>query len=70
MLQFFPANLFVTPKDRLKNAINLIQDDLVKQVEYFKEIQKPLEAKRIEQRTEFDMEMMRELGYCNGIEKL
>ncbi|MBT8327911.1 MAG: excinuclease ABC subunit UvrB [Bacteroidia bacterium] len=64
----FPANLFVTPQDRLKNAINMIQDDMVKQVEYFKEIQKPLEAKRIEQRTEFDMEMMRELGYCNGIE--
>ncbi len=64
----FPAQLFVTPKDRLKNAINHIQDDLVKQIDYFKEVQKPLEAKRLEQRTEFDMEMMRELGYCSGIE--
>ena len=64
----FPANLFVTPKDRLQRAINAIQDDMVKQVDYFKENQKYLEAKRLQERTEFDMEMMRELGYCNGIE--
>jgi len=64
----FPAQLFVTPKDRLNNAITHIQDDMVKQVEYFKEIGKPLEAKRLQERTEFDMEMMRELGYCSGIE--
>ena len=67
-IAIFPANLFVTPKDRLKNAINHIQDDMVKQVDYFKEIGKFLEAKRLQERTEFDMEMMRELGYCSGIE--
>ncbi|MEY2924520.1 MAG: hypothetical protein RLZZ337_1068 [Bacteroidota bacterium] len=64
----FPANLFVTPKDRLNKAINHIQDDMVKQVEFFKESGRYLEAKRLQERTEFDMEMMRELGYCNGIE--
>ncbi len=64
----FPAQLFVTPKQRLNNAIRHIQDDMVKQVDYFREIGKPLEAKRLQERTEFDMEMMRELGYCSGIE--
>lgn len=64
----FPAQLFVTPKDRLNNAITHIQDDMVKQINYFKSIGKPLEAKRLQERTEFDMEMMRELGYCSGIE--
>lgn len=64
----YPANIFVTTKDRMKSAINHIQDDLVKQVDFFKEIGKPLEAKRILERTEYDMEMMRELGYCPGIE--
>ena len=64
----FPAQLFVTPKERLKHAITHIQDDMVKQVEYFKEVKKYLEAKRLQERTEFDMEMMRELGYCSGIE--
>lgn len=64
----YPANIFVTTKDRMKSAIHQIQDDLVAQIEYFKEIGKPLEAKRIQERTEFDMEMMRELGYCPGIE--
>ena len=64
----FPAQLFITPKDRLKNAIKHIQDDMVNQVEYFRSIGKPLEAKRLQERTEFDMEMMRELGYCSGIE--
>lgn len=63
-----PANLFVTTKERLKNAIVHIQDDMVKQVEFFKENGKPLEAKRLEQRVEHDMEMIRELGYCSGIE--
>jgi|TARA_B100000497_G_scaffold105027_1_gene121050 excinuclease ABC subunit B len=64
----FPAQLFITPKDRLNNAIHHIQDDMVNQVEYFRSIGKPLEAKRLQERTEFDMEMMRELGYCSGIE--
>ncbi|MFV0592685.1 MAG: excinuclease ABC subunit UvrB [Draconibacterium sp.] len=64
----YPANIFVTTKDRMKSAIHHIQDDLVKQVDFFKEIGKPLEAKRILERTEYDMEMMRELGYCPGIE--
>ena len=64
----YPANIFVTTKERMNSAIHNIQDDLVKQVEYFQEIGKPLEAKRILERTEYDMEMMRELGYCPGIE--
>jgi excinuclease ABC subunit B len=64
----YPANIFVTTKDRMNAAIRSIQDDLVAQVEYFKEIGKPLEAKRILERVEYDMEMMRELGYCPGIE--
>ncbi len=64
----YPANIFVTTKERMHSAIHQIQDDLVAQVDYFKEIGKPLEAKRILERTEYDMEMMRELGYCPGIE--
>ncbi|WP_340110794.1 excinuclease ABC subunit UvrB [Maribellus mangrovi] len=67
-ITIYPANIFVTTKSRMKSAIHTIQDDLVKQVEFFKEIGKPLEAKRILERTEYDMEMMRELGYCPGIE--
>lgn len=67
-LAIFPANLYVTPKDQLQRSIREIQDDLMAQVDYFKSIGKPLEAKRIEERTNFDMEMMRELGYCSGIE--
>ncbi len=67
-LNIYPANMFVTSPDILQNAIHQIQDDLVKQVEYFKEIGKPLEAKRLEERTNFDLEMIRELGYCSGIE--
>jgi len=67
-LTIYPANMFVTSPDVLQNAIHQIQDDLVKQVEYFNEIRKPLEAKRLEERTTFDLEMMRELGYCSGIE--
>jgi excinuclease ABC subunit B len=64
----YPATIFVTTPDRLQKAIRQIQDDLVSQVEYFKSIGKPLEAKRIEERVEYDMEMMKELGYCPGIE--
>jgi excinuclease ABC subunit B len=64
----FPANLWVTPRERLNHAIRQIQDDMVKQVEYFKSVEKPLEAKRIEERTTYDLEMIRELGYCSGIE--
>ncbi len=64
----YPANIFVTTKERMNSAIRNIQDDLVAQVNYFNEIGKPLEAKRILERTEYDMEMMRELGYCPGIE--
>ena len=67
-LNIYPANMFVTSQDVLQNAIHQIQDDLVKQVDYFKEIGKPLEAKRLEERTSFDLEMIRELGYCSGIE--
>jgi excinuclease ABC subunit B len=67
-LTIYPANMFVTSPDVLQNAIWEIQQDLVKQVEYFKEIGKHLEAKRLEERTNFDLEMIRELGYCSGIE--
>ncbi|MER3376401.1 MAG: excinuclease ABC subunit UvrB [Allomuricauda sp.] len=67
-LNIYPANMFVTSPDVLQNAIRQIQDDLVKQVDYFKEIGRPLEAKRLEERTNFDLEMIRELGYCSGIE--
>jgi len=67
-LTIYPANLFVTSPDVLQNAIHAIQEDLVKQYEYFKEIGKHLEAKRLKERTEFDLEMIRELGYCSGIE--
>ncbi|MCH7525306.1 MAG: excinuclease ABC subunit UvrB, partial [Bacteroidetes bacterium] len=67
-LTIYPANMFVTSPDVLQNAIHLIQEDMVKQVDYFKEIGKHLEAKRLKERTEFDLEMIRELGYCSGIE--
>ncbi|PQJ78119.1 excinuclease ABC subunit UvrB [Polaribacter porphyrae] len=67
-LTIYPANLFVTSPDVLQDAIHKIQDDMVKQVDYFKEIGKHLEAKRLQERTEFDLEMIRELGYCSGIE--
>jgi excinuclease ABC subunit B len=67
-LNIYPANMFVTSPDVLQNAIWEIQQDLVKQVDYFKEIGKHLEAKRLEERTNFDLEMIRELGYCSGIE--
>jgi excinuclease ABC subunit B len=67
-MNIYPASIFNTTKDRLQGAIHEIQDDLVKQVEYYKEIGKHLEAKRIEDRVTYDLEMMRELGYCSGIE--
>jgi len=67
-VNIYPANMFVTSPDVLQNAIKDIQDDLVKQHDYFKEIGKNLEAKRLKERTEFDLEMIRELGYCSGIE--
>ncbi|CAM4298381.1 excinuclease ABC subunit UvrB [Flavobacterium terrigena] len=67
-LSIYPANMFVTSPDVLQKAIWEIQQDMVKQVEYFREIGKHLEAKRLEERTNFDLEMIRELGYCSGIE--
>ena len=68
LLTIYPANMFVTSPDVLQGAIRGIQDDLVKQVDYFKETGKHLEAKRLNERTNFDLEMIRELGYCSGIE--
>ena len=67
-VNIYPANMFVTSPDILQNAIKDIQYDLVKQHNHFKDIGKHLEAKRIKERTEFDLEMIRELGYCSGIE--
>lgn len=67
-LNIYPANMFVTSPDVLQNAIWQIQQDLTKQVEHLKEIGKHLEAKRLDERTNFDLEMIRELGYCSGIE--
>ncbi len=67
-INLFPANLFVTSPDALNRAIKQIQIDLGQQVAYFQEIGKTLEAKRLKERTEFDVEMMKELGYCSGIE--
>ena len=64
----FPANLFVTGKDALQQAIREIQDDMMLQVQMFEMEKRHLEAKRLKERTEFDLEMMRELGYCSGIE--
>lgn len=67
-LRIYPANLFVTEKGQLQNAIHQIQEDMVAQVEFFAKNGRPLEAKRLQERTEFDLEMIRELGYCSGIE--
>ena len=67
-LKIYPANIFVTSKDRLDIAKHDIRTDLIKQVDYFKEIGKHLEAKRLEERVNFDLEMIQELGYCSGIE--
>ncbi|GAB3950175.1 excinuclease ABC subunit UvrB [Spirosoma harenae] len=68
LVTIFPANLFVTSSDTLKGAIHQIQDDLVAQIRYFESEFREQEASRIQERTEFDLEMMRELGYCSGIE--
>lgn len=68
IVTIFPANLFVTGKDLLHTAIHEIQDDMVTQVNMFESELRHLEAKRLKERTEFDLEMMRELGYCSGIE--
>ncbi|MBP2617161.1 excinuclease ABC subunit UvrB [Chryseobacterium jejuense] len=67
-IQIYPANLFVTSKETLNGAIREIQDDMLKQVDFFSSIGKPLEAKRLQERTELDLEMIKELGYCSGIE--
>ena len=67
-LVLFPANIFVTSKDKMKDALWDIQSDMVKQVEYFKSLNRNLEAKRLEDRVTYDVEMLRELGYCSGIE--
>lgn len=64
----YPANIFLTTPARMQHALRLIQDDLVKQVAYFEDQGRPAEAKRLQDRVEYDMEMMRELGYCGGIE--
>jgi excinuclease ABC subunit B len=68
LVTIFPANLFVTGKDSLHVAMKEIQDDMMRQVGYFESELRHLEAKRLKERTEFDLEMMRELGYCSGIE--
>ncbi|WP_420384964.1 excinuclease ABC subunit UvrB [Roseivirga sp.] len=68
IITIFPANLFVTGKDVLHTAINEIQDDLVERLNQFEEDRRFLEAKRLKERTEFDLEMIRELGYCSGVE--
>ncbi|MGM0580057.1 MAG: excinuclease ABC subunit UvrB [Bacteroidota bacterium] len=68
IISIFPANLFVTGKDVLHQAIKEIQNDMVEQVKFFERDGRFLEAKRLQERTEFDIEMMRELGYCSGVE--
>ena len=67
-INIYPANLFVTSKETMNEAIKEIQDDMVKQVDFFNSIGKSLEAKRLQERTELDLEMIKELGYCSGIE--
>jgi|TARA_B110000914_G_scaffold214591_1_gene217619 excinuclease ABC subunit B len=67
-LSIYPANMFATSPDVLQNAMNKIREDLLHQINYFKKIGKFLEAKRLEERTNFDLEMIQELGYCSGIE--
>ncbi|NQZ75947.1 MAG: excinuclease ABC subunit UvrB, partial [Ekhidna sp.] len=68
IVTIFPANLFVTGKDQLQVAIKEIQDDMVEQVQFFEDERRFLEAKRLKERTEFDLEMIREIGYCSGVE--
>jgi excinuclease ABC subunit B len=67
-MRIFPANIFVTSKERRQEAFNQIQEDMMKQVEFFKSNGRHIEAKRLENRVIYDLEMMRELGYCSGIE--
>ena len=67
-VSIYPANNFVTTRERSAKAVSQIQDDLTRQCEYFQEIGKPLEAKRLKQRVEYDLEMIKEMGYCPGIE--
>ena len=67
-VSIYPANNFVTTRERSARAVSQIQDDLTRQCEYFQEIGKPLEAKRLKQRVEYDLEMIKEMGYCPGIE--
>ncbi len=64
----YPAQIYVSPRDRLEAVIHQIQDDLLEQIAFFQQQQRYLEAKRLEERVNFDLEMIRELGYCNGIE--
>ncbi|MEQ9007721.1 MAG: DEAD/DEAH box helicase family protein, partial [Ekhidna sp.] len=68
IVTIFPANLFVTGKDQLQVAVREIQDDMVEQVQFFEDERRFLEAKRLKERTEFDLEMIREIGYCSGVE--
>ena len=67
-INIYPANNFVTTKERSIAAVSQIQDDLVRQMAYFESVDKPLEAKRLKQRVEYDLEMIKEMGYCPGIE--
>lgn len=67
-ITIYPANIFVTTKNKMKSAITEIQDDMFKQVDYFREAQDPSSAKRLEDRVTYDIEMLKELGYCSGIE--
>ncbi len=67
-VSIYPANNFVTTKERSAKAVSQIQDDMMRQCEYFQDIGKPLEAKRLKQRVEYDLEMIKEMGYCPGIE--
>jgi excinuclease ABC subunit B len=67
-IAIYPANIFVTSQDKMKSALHEIQLDMIRQVEYFKEMGRHLEAKRLQDRVTYDVEMMRELGYCSGIE--
>ena len=67
-IMIYPANIFMTSKEKMKSSLLTIQQDMFKQAEYFRDIGKHLEAKRLEDRVNYDLEMMRELGYCSGIE--
>ena len=67
-ITIYPANIFVTSQDKMKEALREIEEDMWKQAAYFREIGKEFEAKRLEERVTYDVEMMRELGYCSGIE--